>query len=431
MQYHILCGRSGANHRIPLAISLEQTESCETYEFFARKCKQWGLGAVLQVEPGKFARRCCVVSDGARGTNIFTGAFAQPEPGKTAPFRSRCAKHLADSCRDKLRRMKKENPTVNCGFHDEQMYNIAAAASEGAFNDAMKSLNRNFPHAAKYLQNSDPSMWNFFHMAQKHGVGSFGHKTSNTVEGFNGTIVGFREKHPYICLDELIRYVEISFARQKIEARKWKEEGRFITPRAAGIWDKEKRLFLSGRYDVQATGDVETFHVCDITTKRKVRHTVCLSEEQPSCKPCNTWCQHKIPCRHMLAAMKIHKNHVFDNKESFFRCYFHPAYRVENLTKAYENIQMEIPMAKLGPDDAINLISSDDESNSQVQVDNRAPAPMLPPHKFTLENYKKNKKRGRKRKKRIRNRGAMSSDRGAPPPNYQNNKAWVDQIPSF
>ena len=128
MQYHILCGRSGANHRIPLAISLEQTESCETYEFFARKCKQWGLGAVLQVEPGKFARRCCVVSDGDKGTSKFAPAFAQPGSGKTAPFRSRCAKHLADSCRNSLRRMKIKNKQVNCGFHDEQMYNIAAAA---------------------------------------------------------------------------------------------------------------------------------------------------------------------------------------------------------------------------------------------------------------------------------------------------------------
>ena len=128
--------------------------------------------------------------------------------------------------------------------------------------------------------------------------------------------------------------------------------------------------------------------------------------------------------------MKIHKNHVFDNKESFFRCYFHPAYRVENLTKAYENIQMEIPNAKLGPDEAINVISSDDESDSEVE---NSELPMLPPHKFTLENYKNTKRRGRKRKKRFRSRDAMPSDRGTrpSPPNWQNNKEWVDQIPSF
>ena len=444
MQYHILCGRSGANRRIPLAISLEQTESNATYECFGRMCRKFGVQDVLQLEPGNFDRRCCVISDGAKGTNKFTQSFkVDPPSSKRAPFRTRCAKHLANSCRAHLITLKRKNSAVNCAFADAQVYRIAEAASEKAFNAAMKSLNRKFPDAAKYLMQSDPSQWNYYHMAHKHRVGGFGHKTSNTVEGFNGTIVEWRKQHPYIFLHSLVTYVNTTFRNHKIEARKWEEEGRLITPYASNMFEKEKRLFLDRAFNIQQSGDVETFHVCDLNSKHKVRHTVCISEARPSCKPCDTWCQHKIPCRHMIAALhKYKKNMLVEDRDSFLRCYFHPAYHVESLNKAYENIEMEIPHAKTGSDDEIVVISSDnggggggggddDDDDDEVQDENPKHLPMLPPNKYTLETYKLNKRPGRKRTKRFRSRGGTASDGGANPPqgpNWEDKKQFIDTL---
>jgi len=422
MQYHILCGRSGANRRIPLAISLEQTESCETYEYFARECKKFGVGEVLELVPGKFARRCCVVSDGFKGTNKFTDEFNAASP-KVSPFRSLCAKHLADSCRSQLRKMKTKNPAVNCGFHDAQVYRLAGAASEEDFDAEIQKLQRNFPHAAQYLKEHDPSTWNYFSMAQKRGVGSFGHKTSNTVEGLNGTIVEFRKMHPYLFLDEFVQMLQASFAKHAAEVRKWKMESKLITPYASNIFAKEKELARSNNYDITVTSEPETVVVCDRTSTYRVRHTVCYSPHGPSCKPCNIWCQHKIPCRHMLVALGTYKRDVLLNKESFSRDYFHPAYHIESLSAAYDNVRFKIPNAKLGPEE-ISLVSDSDveedekseltrgASSSSWSAPARTGAQMLPPRKYTLETYKKNKQRGRPRKKRIRSNGAMPGDRG-------------------
>jgi len=421
MQYHILAGRSGANRCIPIAISLEQTESCETYEYFARKCKQFGVGDLLELVPGKFGRRSCVVSDGFKGTNKFTDQF-KPAPPKVEPFRSLCAKHLADSCRGQLRRMKKQNSGVNCGFHDGHVYRLAGAASQEEFDTELRGLNRNFPHAAKYLTEHDPSMWNFFHMAQKHGVGGFGHKTSNTVEGLNGTIVGFRKLHPYLFLNEFVQYVQVSFAKHKAEIRKWTDARKLITPYAAAILNKEKILAQSNNYELLDTGDLETVIVCDKSSTYKVRHTVCFSEHSPSCKPCNIWCQHKIPCRHMLLALGTRKAHVLRNKETFTRNYFHPAYLIESLCEAYADVRFEIPNAKLGPEEVVSLISDaedDDESDSQRDDD----ATMLPPRKYTLQTYKKNKRRGRPRQKRIPSTSEM--------PRRNKIHKVLDQMPDF
>ena len=103
-------------------------------------------------------------------------------------------------------------------------------------------------------------------------------------------------------------------------------------------------------------------------------------------------------------------------RRTLVREYFHPAYQVENCIRSIGQ-QLIAPQPNFGPsiatvDDIVVIDSDGDEVDSEA-----APAvnPMLPPLKFTLEQYKLNARRGRRRTRRHRSRGAASSaDGGAP-----------------
>ena len=124
----------------------------------------------------------------------------------------------------------------------------------------------------------------------------------------------------------------------------------------------------------------------------------------------------------MLLALGTRKAHVLRNIETFTRNYFHPAYLIESLCEAYADIRFEIPNAKLGPEEVVSLISDaedGDESDSQRDDD----ATMLPPRKYTLQTYKKNKRRGRPRQKRIPSTSEM--------PRRNKIHKVLDQMPDF
>jgi hypothetical protein len=97
--------------------------------------------------------------------------------------------------------------------------------------------------------------------------------------------------------------------------------------------------------------------------------------------------------------------------------YFHPAYLVKNGILAFQEQVLNVPQAKFGLEDRpmsdIIIIDSDGEEQESHAADD--PNPMLPPFKYTWENYKNIPRRGRPNTRRKRSRGAASSwDGGAP-----------------
>ena len=71
--------------------------------------------------------------------------------------------------------------------------------------------------------------------------------------------------------------------------------------------------------------------------------------------------------------------------------YFHPAYLVKNGILAFQEQVLNVPQAKFGLEDRpmsdIIIIDSDGEEQESHAADD--PNPMLPPFKYTWENYKK------------------------------------------
>ena len=412
MQYHILAARTGANRRLPLAISLDLTESNETYEYFANEGEQFGLGDILQLEPGNLSRRAVVVSDGAKGADKFSEKFQSPEPPKTSPFRSRCGRHLSMSNRGWCRKEKMRNSKVDAGFSDAQIYAIVGATTLEKFNSNIRALEKNFPTAAAYMKRIDPNTYSLYHMAKNKKVACFGHKTSGNVEGLNGDLVELRKLHPYRFLDEQLMTMQANLEKHRIEISKWESAGKVLSPHAEKIYNEELMLATENcAYRCKPEGNDKAL-VFDPQSKFQTRHHVNLDPKEPSCDPCSIWCQHKIPCRHMLLALGKMKPHALNNKEQFARNYFHPAYLVENLSKAYEDISMKIPDAILGPETIVLDYSSEEEEEVEANEQEVVAIKMKPPQKYMLHTYQTNKKRGRPRKKRITNTGSEFQDGG-------------------
>ena len=103
-------------------------------------------------------------------------------------------------------------------------------------------------------------------------------------------------------------------------------------------------------------------------------------------------------------------------KEEIARKFFHPAYLVQNWSGILDHT-VTTPQADFGPPQrtADDIIALDINGEPVEEILAHAHNPMLPPLKYTLENYKANAKRGRPRKRRLRSRGsALAADGGAP-----------------
>ena len=125
----------------------------------------------------------------------------------------------------------------------------------------------------------------------------------------------------------------------------------------------------------------------------------------------------------MVLVVAKHAPQLLRNKQELMRTFCHPAYLVENWERGIADANLRCPQAKLGPELAAIDIIAIDSDGEEIEQDPSAPPaqpasqPMLPPEKYTLENYKNNRRRGRPRTRRFRSRGAVSSDGGAAPPN--------------
>ena len=57
--------------------------------------------------------------------------------------------------------------------------------------------------ALEWLDRYPRTKWSIREMAANN-IGTFGHKTSNCVEGHNGVVVKLRAMHPLKCADEMV-----------------------------------------------------------------------------------------------------------------------------------------------------------------------------------------------------------------------------------
>lgn len=121
----------------------------------------------------------------------------------------------------------------------------------------------------------------------------------------------------------------------------------------------------------------------------------------------------------MVLVVAKHRPELLQDRKQLTRTFFHPSYLVESWELGIAGANLVSPQAKLGPDLAeVNIcaLNSDGEEIECPEPQPNASQSMLPPNKYTLENYCNNVRRGRPRTRRFRSSGALPSDGGAAPP---------------
>eukprot|EP00750_Incisomonas_marina_P003838 INCI13418.1.p1 GENE.INCI13418.1~~INCI13418.1.p1 ORF type:complete len:393 (-),score=49.09 INCI13418.1:161-1339(-) len=343
MQPHLLCRRTGANTSIIIAWSLELSESNDIYQWFAAQYEEAGFGDLTRVAPGRLNRNPVCFADSFKGTDHFSTAF----------------------------------PSLH---------------------RALSSTSRS---AAARLTSYDPEKWSCHAMAKK-GIPAFGRCTSNDGEGANGVLEPARHRHPYEFLDIIVRYVSERTARHDVMFKKWHSDGKLLTDHASAMYKESRDLALKHAYKMrlQANG---TYVVWDDTSRHKIRHIVCIDPEKPNCTQCRQWGNYRAMCAHMMLVVANQRRELFEaaNRRELVRTYFHPAFLVENCIQAVGQ-HLEAPKAHFGPlgnsvGDIVPMDSDGEEVDSTPAIPQN---PMLPPVKYTLDQYKLNGRRARPRTRR-------------------------------
>ena len=429
MQIHLLMARTGLNTYLCVAFSLELSETSATYAWFARQCRALGFYALVAVPDDRFSRHPVIFSDGFKGTDAFS------VPGL---HHARCAFHLANSIRALLKtwRKKRIGDDINIGFHNQQVIEVCKAATIHERNHCMQKLAATSEAAAGRLRAYNELQYSVAAMAAK-GIPCFGHCTSNSSESTNGVMTKWRALHPYKFVDEMVRYTSERVGLLRDRYNKLSTQGKILTPYAkkmmikafdnqrkrnyrlqqqAGantwvVWDPHStnQVFIVVRVAFRATS-------CDLTITFVLwqeRHIVCINSEKMSCTPCRTWGVYRAICGHLMLVLARVKPFLLNQPAALARATFHPAYLVQNGVAGCSGKHLVAPVIDEGP--APPPLPSALGIDGEV-VEEPTSEPMLPPTRYTLENYKSNVRRGRPRTRRYRSRGAESSDRGAPAP---------------
>ena len=419
LQLHILVANQGNNRTVILAFSVDTTKSGASYTFFGEQCEALGIKNLFSIDRNFVPSLPVLFSDGMKGIEQALSVW-----GDTI-HHAYCARHLAGSIRDMLKRMRSKAQEHNrkllegeqcwdvpaVTLADAQMYAVCRAPSEAKFRKQMNALAQSNKDAAKLLHKKDRTRYSQSAMMsmKPKPVRCHNKITSGLVEGTNGVLVSIRNEDPYTMVHELITYIAGKFHEQQKESQKLKDEDKVLTPYASKLFASQKVLAMSNQaYTVQALGS-DLYKVQDSMSEGRENHTVCINKDNPSCFPCNFFNQHGIPCRHMMLAIGLNKPELLhERKDEFFKNFFHPSFFVKNLCFGYEDGAFMVPNAPMGPPLPKSMPMYDSEE--EVMRDSEEEVLMLPPIGFSLDDYNKKKPRGRPRNKRIRSRGAVGDD---------------------
>ena len=261
MQLHLLCGRTGENTYVIIAWSLELAESNDTYQWFAAQCKKVGFDDLTRLVAGPLNRNPVCFADGFKGTDHFSRAFPRLH-------HALCGLHLSKAIRSSLRRMRARGHKVEVGFADKQVTAICASKTDEGYKSSLQNLNRTSNAAAGRLLSYDRNKWCCNDMA-KQGIPTFGHCTSNVVEGTNGVLEPARHKHPYEFLDEIVRYVSQRTSHHETMFQKLHDDGKLLTAFASTIFKESRDLARRRAYKIQAQAN-GTYLVWDESSKYEV-----------------------------------------------------------------------------------------------------------------------------------------------------------------
>ena len=213
---HLLTTRDGNNEILVLAWAICETESGDTYTYFAQKCHEAGLSRYMNV-------KCIIFSDRQKGIIKFHERFNAR--------RGKCFQHILGNAREFIK-------GTGTTFEDELAWCLRKANTQRLYKFWLSKLKAVCPRAAHYFdQLVGPHEEVHQYVMNQLKIGTHGHKTSNIVECLNGVFVEAREQAPYRLNDMVLKWNGEKLKERVDILSKWITEGRHIlTPYCHRLW---------------------------------------------------------------------------------------------------------------------------------------------------------------------------------------------------
>ena len=205
----IACTFDGNNQVIILAFAIVDTENADNWVWF-KECLD-----------GDFPGYAVWMSDADKGitSNAFALSMSQSD-GSTEFVLSRCARHLAENCREACTgRMNEE--------HKSMIINLAKSRTEDIYNkrlEAIRSINEQW---ANYLHDKRSQFVSAFFLEE--GISRCGKVTSNGVKNVNGALTGSRTLPILDMIEDMVKYQVDKYSERKEQAKKWVSMNKCLT----------------------------------------------------------------------------------------------------------------------------------------------------------------------------------------------------------
>jgi len=212
---HLLTTRDGDNKTIVLAWAICETESAETYKYFATKCHEAGLSRYL-------SSAGIIFSDRQKGIKSFHDKFTSKI--------GRCFHHIIGNCNTHLK-------GTGQTFKVESAWALQRASTEAAYKLALRRVKRESPLAAKYFDDIKPHHEVYQYALNAKGIATHGFKTSQIVESMNGVFEKVRWDAPYRINAKILKWQGEQLEIRRKSITKWIEAGHPITKYAMRLFE--------------------------------------------------------------------------------------------------------------------------------------------------------------------------------------------------
>ena len=198
-----------------LAWSICETESGDTYTFFAHWCHEAGLSRYMNVD-------CIIFSDRQKGIAKFHVNFRARE--------GKCCQHIIGNARKNIR-------GTGTTFEDELAWCLRKANTRALYEFWLAKIEAVCPAAAHYFdQKVGPHELVYQYKLNELKIATHGHKTSNIVECVNGVFVEARKQAPYRLNDEVLKWSGGKLKERADKMDKWIQDGHILTPYCHDLW---------------------------------------------------------------------------------------------------------------------------------------------------------------------------------------------------
>ena len=219
---HILSTYDGDDHMIPLAWMWAETESGDTYQWFAEHCIAAGLGRYLN-------KASVLFSDRQKGIDKFTDAFEA--------IALKCFWHVVKNCTDHIKGSYQT-------FSSQLAWQLQRAPTREDFLKVLRRLKKTSPKAAEYLNNQTPHSSLYTYAFTEKGYPTHNCKvasahsfsTSQLAECANWALAGARNETPYRSNAWILRWMGEKFSERTRYMEKWISQNHMLTPYAYQLW---------------------------------------------------------------------------------------------------------------------------------------------------------------------------------------------------